>query len=179
MQIFNFYFGTDGFNFFGQNGWTQVGPGSWTPQPIAAAPANEDKHNKTSSVDNKAPKNKTKQSKKYYCSYGHGQNNTHSSQQCYRRKKKADNVHRPSYPTQNMVRQEASRPAQRDFVAVKTKHIKKEDVDDEITGEDVLAHYSHAELTKMFDNVLARSSYTELKEIFQQVKKEMNRRGIK
>ncbi|KAH0345209.1 hypothetical protein KCU81_g4385, partial [Aureobasidium melanogenum] len=149
------------------------------PQLMAAATTNNNNQTRNTFTFGSDTRNTTKWSKKYYCSYGHGQNNSHNSQQCNRRKKLADNVYRPTYPTQTMLRQEVSRPAHEDFVAVKAEAIKKEDVDDENRGEDVLAHYSHAELRKMFGNVLVRSSYTELMEMFQEVKKEMERRGIR
>lgn len=78
-----------------------------------------------------------------------------------------------------MLRQEVSRPAHEDSVAVKAEAIKKEDVDDENTSEDVLAHYNHAELRKTFEKVLAHCDNTELKVISDKVKEEMKRRGIK
>ncbi|KAG9557717.1 hypothetical protein KCU71_g10986, partial [Aureobasidium melanogenum] len=160
------------FNFFysGPDGWAHLVPGGWTPPAIAAA-TNENVNNNTSSTDNSAIQNTTKQSKKYYCSYGHGHNKSHNSQQCYRHKKRVDKANRHANSSQKMLHQEP-------FVAVKAGDIKKKDGDND-DNKDVLACYSNAELKKMFENVLARSSNADLKRIFEEVKKEMEHRGIR
>ncbi|KAG9556600.1 hypothetical protein KCU71_g11315, partial [Aureobasidium melanogenum] len=143
----------------GPNGWTRIGPDG-----IVSTSTNENKRNYTSSTDNYATKNKTRQSKKYYCSYGHGQNYSHSSQQCYKRKKLADNVYRPTYSYQNMLRQEVPGSAKQESIPIKTEHIKKEEDDDDgKSNENDFTRYSHAELKKLFG----------------EVKKEMERRGIR
>ncbi|KAG9513081.1 hypothetical protein KCU93_g10157, partial [Aureobasidium melanogenum] len=158
MANFTVNIGPDGVTQYGPNGWTHVGPDG-----VVSTSTNGSNKNNTSSTDNYTTKNKTKQSKKYYCSYGHGQNYTHNSQQCYKRKKLADNVYRPTYPTQNMLRQEVTGSAKEKFVPIKAEDIKKENDDDEMSGEDILAHYSNAKL----------------REKFKELKKEMERRGIK
>ncbi|KAG9651354.1 hypothetical protein KCU95_g14774, partial [Aureobasidium melanogenum] len=161
------------FNFFysGPDGWAHFVPGGWTPPAIAAA-TNEIQNNNISSTDNSAIKNTTKQSKKYYCSYGHGHNKSHNSQQCYRRKKRADKA-------KKMLHQEVLHAAQEEFVAVKAEDIKKAEDDCKKSNEDVLARYSNAELKKVFENALARSSDADLKKIFEEVKEEMEHRGIR
>ncbi|KAG9666353.1 hypothetical protein KCU99_g9794, partial [Aureobasidium melanogenum] len=158
MANFTVNIGPDGVTQYGPNGWTHVGPDG-----VVSTSTNGSNKNNTSSTDNYTTKNKIKQSKKYYCAYGHGQNNTHSSQQCYKRKKLADNVYRPTYPTQNMFRQEVPGSAKKEFVPIKAEDIKKEDDDEMKSNEDVLTRYSHAELKKLSADV----------------QKEMERRGIR
>ncbi|CAD0094976.1 unnamed protein product, partial [Aureobasidium mustum] len=165
------------FTYSGPGGWTYIGPGGLTTQSIAAA-TNENEQKKIGSTDNSAIKSTTKRKKKYYCCYGHGQNNTHSSKQCFRRKKAAANVYRPDNSYERILRQEVPASAQEKFVAVKAKDIKKEIDDDQVSNENVMARYSKAELKGVFDNVLAHFSNAELKEISGEVKKEMERRGI-
>ncbi|KAG9584852.1 hypothetical protein KCU77_g6188, partial [Aureobasidium melanogenum] len=158
MANFIINIGPDGVTQYGPNGWTHIGPDG-----IVSTSTNENNKNNTSFTDNYAAKNKIKQIKKYYCSYGHGQNYSHNSQQCYKRKKLADNVYRPTYPTQNMIRQEVSGSTKKEFVPIKAEDIKKEDDDEMKSTEDDLARYSNEELKKIFGDV----------------KKEMERRGIR